>query len=112
MVGIGALHLANPAPFVHIMPSALPHPLALVYLSGACEIAGGVGILVPATRRLAAWGLVALYIAVFPANVNMAIHQIQVDPGLIVPVWAMWARLPLQIGFIAWAAWIARRVSA
>lgn len=74
----------------------------LVAISGACEILGGLGLLVPATRRWAAWGLVALFVAVFPANVNMAIHRLPFGK-FPVPVWALWARLPLQAVLVAWA---------
>ena len=109
MVGIGTSHFANPAPFERIVPTWLPYPHVLVLLSGLFEILGGVGVLVPRTRRLAAWGLIALYVAVFPANVNMAIHHIQLDPTDTLPTWAMWARLPFQGLFIAWAYWFARR---
>ncbi len=80
MLGIGALHFAAPAPFVRIMPAWLPAPLALVYLSGAAEIAGGAGLFLKKWRRAAGLGLVALYIAVFPANLNMAIHRIGLGP--------------------------------
>jgi uncharacterized membrane protein len=76
-------------------------------VSGVFEILGGVGLLVPATQRLAAWGLVALYVAVFPANVNMALHRIPLGK-MEMPVWALWARLPLQGVLIAWAFWFTR----
>src|SRR5271168_1753305 len=79
MMAIGVLHFANPAPFVHIVPAWLPAPLALVYISGFFEFLGGAGLLVPRVRRAAAWGLVALYVAVFPANLNMALHHISLD---------------------------------
>ena len=105
MVGVGVTHFVSPEPFLRIMPAALPAPLLLVWLSGALEIALGAGLVVARTRRLAAWGLVALYVAVFPANLNMAIHEIQLSPEGTLPVWAMWARLPLQLGFIALALW-------
>lgn len=108
MIAVGVAHFANPEPFVRIVPEALPAPLLLVYLSGVAEILGGAGLLVPKTRRFAAWGLVALYVAVFPANLNMAIHEIQLDPTNPLPVWAMWARLPFQALFIAWAWWFTR----
>jgi uncharacterized membrane protein len=67
--------------------------------------------LVPMTRRWASYGLVALYVAVFPANVNMAINDIQPDGSHIATV-LLWARLPLQIGLIAWALWIGRTPNA
>ncbi len=107
MVAIGVMHFVDPAPFVKIVPAALPWPLGLVWLSGAFEILGGVGLLVARTRRAAGWGLIALYVAVFPANINMAVHQIQIgdDP---LPPWVPWARLPLQLVLIAWAWWVSR----
>lgn len=105
MTGIGILHFTDPEPFVRIVPGALPAPLVLVYVSGLAEIAGGVGLLIPALRRAAGWGLIALYVAVFPANINMALNNIPLgnEP---VPTWALWARLPFQILFIAWAYWV------
>lgn len=106
MTGVGILHFTSPEPFVRIVPAALPAPLALVYLSGIAEIAGGIGILIPKLRRAAGWGLIALYVAVFPANINMALNHISLgeDP---VPTWALWMRLPFQFVFIAWAYWVA-----
>jgi uncharacterized membrane protein len=100
MMIIGVGHFADPEPFVRIVPEALPSPRLLVYVSGFFEICGGLGLLIPRTRRLAAWGLVALFVAVFPANVNMAINEIQLTEGGDMPAWAMWARLPLQAVFI------------
>jgi uncharacterized membrane protein len=107
MVAVGVLHFVNPAGFVRIVPAFLPAPLALVLLSGAAEILGGLGLLVPRTRRLAAWGLIALYLAVFPANVNMAIHQIPLGEAPVSPL-MLWLRLPFQALFIAWAYWFTR----
>ena len=86
------------------MPQWLPFPLALVYVSGAVEIAGALGLLIPALRAEAAWLLVALLIAVFPANVNMAVHHIYF-PGLPRNPALLWVRLPLQGLLIAWAWW-------
>ncbi|MFO0588669.1 MAG: DoxX family protein [Polyangiaceae bacterium] len=107
MIGVGSLHFLSPSPFVNMMPSALPAPLALVYVSGVAEIAGGAGLFVPRLRRAASYGLVALYIAVFPANVNMAIHHLSL--GDYQPsTFALWARLPLQFVFIAWALWVGK----
>ncbi len=108
MVGVGISHFTTPDPYVRIVPSALPSPLALVYISGAFEVLGGIGLLVPRTRKAAAWGLILLYIAVFPANINMAVNEIQMEPGGGIPVWTMWARLPFQLVFIAWAYWFTR----
>ena len=108
MVGIGAMHFLRPAPFLRIMPPWLPYPLFLVYFTGVWEIAGGVGLLWERTRAYAGWALIALYLAVFPANIHQAVHQIQFEGGDPIPVWAMWARLPFQALFIAWAWWMTR----
>ncbi|MDQ3365079.1 MAG: DoxX family protein [Myxococcota bacterium] len=107
MVGAGVNHFVNPASYVEIMPAVLPAPLALVYISGVAEILGGLGLILPATRKLAAWGLIALLIAVFPANVNMAVNELplRADP---IPTWLLWARLPLQLVAIAWCYWFTR----
>jgi uncharacterized membrane protein len=103
MVVVGVLHFVAPDGFVRIVPATLPAPLALVYVSGAFEIAGGVGLLIRPLRRAAAYGLIALYVAVFPANVNMAIHRIPLSGSTPPPAWILWLRLPFQAVFIAWA---------
>lgn len=108
MIGVGVLHFAAPAPFVRIVPAWLPAKLALVYVSGAAEIAGGAGLLFAKWRRAAGLGLIALYVAVFPANINMAVHRIGLDDGPPPPDWALWLRLPVQVVFIAWAYWASR----
>jgi uncharacterized membrane protein len=91
----GILHFINADLYLKIMPPYIPWHLAMVYISGVAEIAGGVGLLVPSLRKPAAWGLVALLIAVFPANVYMAVDRIQVTSRPI-PQALLWARLPLQ----------------
>lgn len=108
MATIGVLHFAMPLPFVAIVPSYLPAPLLLVQISGGCEILGAIGILVPATRAAAGWGLILLYIAVFPANLNMALHPLppSLTGGRAVPPIVLWLRLPLQLVLIAWAHWV------
>jgi uncharacterized membrane protein len=102
MIAIGIAHFAMPGPFVTIVPKSLPAPFALVIISGFFEIVGGAGLLVPRVRQVAGVGLVLLYLAVFPANVNMALHP---ELGAGIPSWALWARLPLQGVLIAWALW-------
>ncbi|MGI4887219.1 MAG: DoxX family protein [Janthinobacterium lividum] len=97
-VGAGLLHFLKPATYLRIMPPVLPAPLALVYVSGFFEIAGGLGLLFRATRWRAALGLVLLLVAVFPANVHMA----QVANQLHVPAWIGWGRLPLQALLVWW----------
>ena len=103
----GVLHFVITDEYVRMVPTSLPAPDLLVYISGAAEIAGSLGLLVPRTRKWAAWGLVALYLAVFPANVNMAIHNIS-PTGLHAQPWQLWARLPFQAVFIAVAWWNTR----
>lgn len=104
-VGAGVLHFVRPTLFERIVPAWLPAARALVLWSGAFEILGGLGVLVPALRAWAGWGLIALLVAVFPANVNMALHP-ELTPK--VPEWALWARLPLQVVLIGWVWWATR----
>jgi uncharacterized membrane protein len=101
----GLWHFVKPATYLAIMPPRLPQPLALVYLSGACEVLGGVGLLLRSTRRLAGWGLLALLVAVFPANVYMAL----IHDHLGIPGWVAWARLPLQLPLMWWVWKISRQ---
>jgi uncharacterized membrane protein len=109
MVGAGLNHFRVPDLYVAMMPAAIPASwhLVLVQISGIAEVAGGLGLILPRTRRLAAWGLVALLVAVFPANVNMAVNQLPLGEQAI-PTWALWARLPLQALLVAWAFWYSR----
>lgn len=103
----GSLHFLVPHLYLKIMPPYLPAPLPLIYISGAAEIAGGLGLFLPGTRHAAAWGLVALLIAVMPANIYMTTAHIAF-PGIMGQSWAQWARLPLQIPLIYWA-WLYTR---
>lgn len=104
----GITHFTNPGFFRQIVPPVLPAPGLLVALSGLAEIVLGLGVMVPATRRVAAWGVIALLVAVFPANVYQALHNpTLVDP----PAWmgqpsqtALYVRLPLQL-LLVWWAW-------
>jgi uncharacterized membrane protein len=111
MVAAGVNHFLDPGPYAAMIPAALPAPRALVYLSGVAEILGGLGLILPATRRLAAWGLVALFVAIFPANVNMAVNDLQLLDRPV-PSWVLWARLPLQAVLVLWAWWYTRPVAA
>lgn len=104
-VGAGINHFVNPDFYLRIMPPYLPWPELLQYLAGACEVILGVMLLVPRWTRLAAWGLIGLLIAVYPANIHMAInHHLYPE----VPMAFHWFRLPLQFVFIAWAWWFTR----
>jgi uncharacterized membrane protein len=102
MVLAGVAHFAAPRGFEIVVPKFLPAPRLLVYVSGFFEILGGIGLLVPQTQHIAAWGLVALFIAVFPANINMAINDLPLGRNKL-PRWAHAIRLPLQGVLIAWA---------
>jgi uncharacterized membrane protein len=105
---VGALHFAATDSFVPMMPFALaPWARELVWVSGFFEILGSVGLFVPRVRRAAAVGLVLLYIAVFPANIHMAVNHIG-PGGMDVPAWTLWVRLPFQAVFIGLAAWFAK----
>ena len=102
----GISHFRFTSAYLRIMPPLLPQPKWLVHISGVIEVVLGLLLQVPAWTRLAAWGLIALLIAVFPANVFMTMH-LERFPRL--PVWLLWARLPLQGVLIAWAWRYARR---
>lgn len=104
-VAAGFNHFFNTAFYLHIMPPYLPRPLLLVYLSGLAEIMLGGLLLIPDFTRAAAWGLIALLIAVFPANLHMAVnHELYPEYGET----TLWARLPLQFVLIGWAYWYTR----
>lgn len=106
-IAAGTLHFLIPQLYLKIMPPYLPAHLLLVQVSGAAEILGGLGLLIPAARQAAAWGLVALLIAVLPANIYMATSHLAV-PGIMGQTWAQWVRIPLQLPLIYWA-WIYTR---
>ena len=104
-VAAGLNHFWHTAFYVAMVPPYLPLPLALVYLSGAAELVLGALVLVRRWQAGAAWGLIALSVAVFPANVHMALHSelfTQFSPA------GLWLRLPLQAVVIAWAHWHTR----
>jgi uncharacterized membrane protein len=104
----GYNHLANPSFYLAIMPPELPAPEWLNLLSGLAEIVLGVFLLEPRTRVYAAWGIIALLVAVFPANV----YQVQANVGAEGPGTGPGAisalRLPFQALFIVWAWWYTR----
>jgi uncharacterized membrane protein len=106
-LGAGFLHFVHPAPYLKIMPPWIPWHPAMVFLSGVAEMAGGLGLMIPRLRRAAAWWLVAVLIAVFPANVYMATAHIQMTVRPM-PDWIAWARLPVQAVLIWWVLWCTR----
>jgi len=108
MVASGIGHFAITDAYAAMVPASFPSPRLLVYVSGVAELLGGIGLVVPwpRLRRAAAIGIILLLIAVFPANVNMAIHHIS-PAGMHASNAALWARLPFQALFVAWAWWLA-----
>ena len=102
LVGAGVNHFIRTGFYLRMMPPYVPFPLAMVQISGVAEIALGLLLLVPAWSAAAAWGLIALLVAVFPANLQMALHP---DTFPEFTPKALWLRLPLQAVLIAWAFW-------
>lgn len=108
----GLTHFVVPELYVQIVPPYLPFPLGLVYLSGIAEAVFGAGLVFERTRRLAAWGIIGVLIAVFPANVYMATSDVVIqgtpggtaDPSEA----ARWGRLPIQVVLVLWAWWYTR----
>jgi uncharacterized membrane protein len=105
-IGAGVNHFVMPRTYEAIVPDSMKARAgSLVAVSGVAEVAGGVGVLLPWTRRLAGLGLIALLAAVFPANLHMARAAERFSK---IPRWALYARLPLQ-PLMMWWAWKATR---
>ena len=101
-IAAGANHFLNTPFYVSIMPPDLPWHEGLVYVSGVAEIGLGALLLVERWSRLAAWGLILLLMAVFPANLHMAMHP---EHYKWASPFVLWLRLPLQGILIIWAYW-------
>jgi uncharacterized membrane protein len=97
----GINHFWHPGFYVHIMPDHYAHPEALVGASGAAEILGGIGLLVPATRRVSAAGIILMLIVFLDVHQFMLTHYRRFPE---VPLWLLWSRIPLQFALIAWAS--------
>lgn len=98
----GLMHFVNSSFYLQLMPPFIPWPLTMVYWSGVIEIVLGILVLLPKYSTKAAWGIILLLIAVFPANIYTVTSG---GAGFDVPIWVAWARLPVQGLFIAWAYW-------
>jgi len=107
----GTMHFVRPAGFLAIMPEFIPFHAFWVYASGVVEIAGGLGLFFSNYRKVAGWTLFILLIVVFPANINMAVNEIQLPGSDPLPVWVMWARLPFQFVFMYIVWWAALKES-
>jgi len=103
----GTIHLRQPELFLPVMPPWIPFHLPCIQISGVFELLGGAGLLIPARRVqfLAGWGLVLLLIAVFPANIYMAMADVKIH-GFPSQPWMGWARLPLQPLLIVAVLWV------
>jgi len=102
----GINHFLRTGFYLRMMPPCVPWHLAMVQISGVAEVVLGVLLLIPAASRIAAGGLIALLIAVFPANLQMALHP---DTFPEFSPRALWLRLPLQAVLIAWAWWFTEK---
>ncbi len=102
----GVLHFTHTKFYLAIMPPYLPFHRTLVFLSGVFEIIGGIGLLIPRLKRMASYGLMALLLAVFPANIYMATEAVAVNGNHFAPS-LLWLRLPLQFVLIALVWWCA-----
>ena len=105
-IAAGANHFISPSFYERIVPPYLPRADWLVAISGIAEVAGGIGLLLPRLRTAAGWGLIALLVAIFPANIYVAMNPAEVGLDHI-PTWLHWLRLPLQPMMIVWVWWIA-----
>ena len=101
MLGAGTMHFVNAQFYSSIVPPYFPWHWELAYASGICEIVLGILLLIPRFSRTAAWGIIALLIAVFPANIYLYQHQELLPAPEILHI----LRLPLQALFLIWAYW-------
>jgi uncharacterized membrane protein len=104
-VAAGLNHFRIPATYLAMMPEWVPVPSFMNITAGVCEVLGGIGILIPRLRIAAGWGLIALMVAVFPANLHVALLGRM--PGFSFSPTILWLRLPFQVVFIAWIVWVA-----
>jgi uncharacterized membrane protein len=105
-VATGVNHFWHEHLYLHIMPDHYTHPLMLIQLSGAAEILGGLGLLLPLTQRFSAVGIAIMLVIFFDVHIFMLRHPARFPE---VPAWLLWARIPLQFLLIAWALYYARR---
>ena len=103
-ISVGVHHFIDPAPYLAIVPPYLTQPLLLVHISGLFEVLGGAGLCLATTRKVAAWGLIALLVAVYPANIHMLVNEVYL-PDMPREKWLLWIRMPLQFVLAAAVLW-------
>ena len=100
----GTTHFLIPDKYLEMMPPFIPAQLLMIYLSGFFEILGGIGLMISKTKHWAAYGLIALLLAVFPANIYVAVNNVQLG-GFMSYSFYQWLRLPMQFVLIWWILW-------
>ncbi|HJT72867.1 MAG TPA: hypothetical protein VJ720_02590 [Chitinophaga sp.] len=105
---IGIMHLVKPGKLTYMIEGWLPYATQLVLLSGVLEIILGIGLLFPAMKIYAAWGLMILLVLMFPANIYVAVKQLPPPGGLPAKAWYTWSRLVFQPVYILWVWWSVR----
>lgn len=108
---VGISHIVAPHKLVYMVEGWLPFPVFAVLASGAAEIVLGILLLIPRYRRIAAYGIIAMLVLMFPANINVALHNLPAPGGLPAEPWYVWSRLAFQPVYIAWVWWAALRRS-
>ena len=107
LVAAGAAHLVRPDLVRPLVPAFLPHPDAIVFVSGLVMLAVAVGLLVPRSRRMAGWAATGLFVAIWPGSIALAIGGEYPAPFPQSPLYH-WARIPFHALYVVWALWVAR----
>ncbi|MEZ2446391.1 hypothetical protein AB6805_32010 [Chitinophaga sp. RCC_12] len=102
---IGITHLIKPRKLTYMIEGMIPYPLFMVLFTGALEVLLGVGLLFPDTQYYAGWGLMILLVAMFPANIRVAVLNLPAPGGLPSKPWYIWSRLLFQPVYILWIWW-------
>jgi len=99
---VGVMHLIKPEAFSYMIEGLIPYPNLMINLSGIAEIILGLGVLFPRTRKISAWLLIVMLVAIFPANINVAVNDLASPGGLPSESWYRWSRLAFQPLYIFW----------
>ncbi len=106
--GAGINHFVNPEFYIPLIPDYFPNKPLINWLSGVAEVLGAIGVLIPVTRRIAVWGLIAMLLAFIPAHVYFIQLGGCVPGGLCTPMWVAWVRLVVIHPLLIWWAWVTR----